>query len=366
MYSSLGSEFEVVGFTTYAHNFDLRDIPFAVHRSFSWGQLLRSRVARSVVTRMIGDYHDIQGLRRALTGFNVVHAAESFYYCTYQVARLKQQLGFRLAVTAWENIPFAANRPATRRIKQLVFQETDRFLAASERARTALLLEGVAEEKIRVQWPGVDTTHFRPMQKDESLLARWSCTPDDFIVLFVAHLYHQKGIFDLLYAFYLLRKRTGLSNLKLLIAGDGPERRAVLETIASLGLDTYVRLLGGHRYSDMPAIHNLADIFVLPSQPTPAWQEQFGYVLAESMACGKPVIGTLSGSIPEVIGEAGVLVQPADPTSLASALAGLLSSPTRRADLGAHARQRAEQLFSVLTVASQLERHYHELLCHEP
>lgn len=365
MYAQLGSQCEVVGFTTYANNFDLREIPFAVRRSFSWGQLLRPRVARSAITRTFGDYHDMQGLRRALAGFHVVHGVESFYYCTYQAARLKQKLGFRLILTVWENIPFAANLPATRRIKQVVFRETDRFLAVSERARTALLLEGADEEKIHIQWPGVDTTHFRPMQKDERLLSRWGCTPDDFIILYVAHLYRQKGIFDLLYAFHLLRNRTAHRGLTLLIAGTGPEQRAIRETVAALELRGCVRLLGGHTYSDMPAIHNLADVFVLPSHPTPLWQEQFGYVLAESMSCGKPVISTLCGSIPEVVGDAGLLTQPADPTALAAALTDLVSSPARRADLGARARQRAESMFSIPMVASQLERHYHDLLSRE-
>jgi glycosyltransferase involved in cell wall biosynthesis len=111
----------------------------------------------------------------------------------------------------------------------------------------------------------------------------------------------------------------------------------------------------------MPLIHNLADVFVLPSQPALRWQEQFGYVLVESMACGKPVLSTESGSIAEVVGNAGVLVPPNDYLALSRALERLIGSSSLRQELGTKARSRAEEMFDVRRVALQFKNHYENL-----
>lgn len=357
----LRTTYDIVGFTSYFHNFDLNEIPIEIHRLISWGQLAWVRPARALVQAVLGDYHDLANLRRHLGGFAIVHTAETGYYSTYQAACLKAQLGFRLVVTVWENIPFLRNSERARKHKERVFRETDLFLAISQKAREGLILEGAPAERVVVWMPGIDTHHFRPTPKDHSLLRQFGCNPDDQIVLYVAHLYRQKGIFDLLYAFKSALARKGKATLKLLIAGRGPEQRSVEETVRQLDLQEVVRVIGSHPYSRMPAIHNLADIFVLGSQPTPEWQEQFGYVLVESMACGKAVVSTLSGSIPEVVGAAGILVPPADFSSLADAIVSLVNSPATREALGAKGRARAEQYFDATIAARRLHDEYDRL-----
>jgi glycosyltransferase involved in cell wall biosynthesis len=358
---ALRMTYDIVGFTSYLHNFDLNEIPIEIHKLISWGQLAWARPARALVQTILGDYHDLAGLRRHLRGFAIVHTAETGYYSTYQAACLKAQLGFRLVVTVWENIPFLRNSGHARKHKERVFRETDLFLAISQTARECLILEGAPAEKVVVWMPGIDTHHFRPMPKDLSLLRQFGCEPDDEIVLHIAHLYRQKGIFDLLYAFKSVLARKWNPKLKLLIAGRGPEHRAVQETVRQLNLQEAVRLIGSHPYSRMPAIHNLADIFVLGSHPTPEWQEQFGYVLVESMACGKAVVSTLSGSIPEVVGAAGILVPPADFSSLADAIVSLINSPATRESLGTKARARTEQYFDAAMAARRLHDEYDRL-----
>jgi alpha-maltose-1-phosphate synthase len=366
-FSPLAGRYDLVGFGSTGNNFDTSEIPFPVRSLFSIGQSVRSRAARALLERWWGDYHDLQGLKRALQGFNIVHTAETMYYCSYQTALLKRRLGFKLAVTVWENIPFNYNAPATRRIKETVFREADVFFAVSRRTRDVLVLEGVPADRIVVQMPGIDIDHFSPRPKDPRLLARFGCTPDDLLVLFVAHLYVQKGVYDLLFAVYTLLRRHGARvPIKLLIAGRGPEAAGLRRLISQLNLGQHVRLIGPHPYSAMPAIHALADVFALPSQPIRRWQEQFGYVLVESMACGKPVVTTTSGSIPEVVGDAAVLVPPADYLALAEALDALLSSPDRRAELGRSARSRALTTFDTRQVAQQFQKQYEHLLAGNP
>ncbi len=362
-FSPLMDTYDIVGFASYGHNFNVGEIPFKVKKLFSFGQSLRMRLLRKPMIHFLGDLHDLQGLGAALRGFDVVHSAETSSHYTYQAAKVKEQLKFKLVVTVWENIPFLHHLPATERCKKVVFEKTDLFLAVSQRAKEALILEGVPEYKIKIQMSGIDTTHFSPASKDPELLNRFGCGKDEIIVLYVANLYREKGIYDLLFAFRHLLNRSGSrKKIKLLIAGKGRERDNILHWIQYLQMDDYVKLIGSHSYDVMQKIHNLADIFVLPSLPIPTWQEQFGYVLIESMACGKPVISTMSGSIPEVVGDSGVFVQPNDFLSLANALENLIQDEQKRKELGERGRERAEMNFDAAKMALQYKNHYDSLL----
>ena len=79
---------------------------------------------------------------------------------------------------------------------------------------------------------------------------------------------------------------------------------------------------------------------------TPSLYEGFGLPAAEAMSCGAPVVVTDGGALPEIVGDAGVVVPKADSAALARAIATLLDNPVHRAELGAAARQRARKAFS--------------------
>lgn len=362
-FTPLLEEFDIVGFTSYGHNFDISAVPFPVRKLFSLQQLAHARILRNSIARLIGGHHDLQGLETALRGFDIVHSAENTYYCTYQAARAKREAKFKLVVTVWENIPFLYHSQMVARNKKEIFDAADLFLPVSNRAKEVLILEGAPQEKIKVQMPGIDTQHFRPMSKDTQLLQKFGCSEEDRIVLFAGNLNREKGIFDLIVAFLPMLDRLEPSkNIKLLLAGKGRDENALRQLIRQLHLENNVLLIGSHSYATMPHIHNLADVFVLPSVPIPTWQEQFGYVLVESMACGKAVISTLSGSIPEVVADTAVLVPPNDFISLASAIENLLADDQKRIELGNRGRTRAETLFDSRRVAQQIKNHYESVL----
>jgi glycosyltransferase involved in cell wall biosynthesis/GT2 family glycosyltransferase len=113
----------------------------------------------------------------------------------------------------------------------------------------------------------------------------------------------------------------------LRVAGEGPERENLLGQAEALGAAQRVELLG---YCDDPAMvdfYRSIDVLVVPSLPAPGWQEQFGRVVVEAMAAGVPVVASRSGALPEVVGDAGVLVPPGDPAALHEALATLQEEP---------------------------------------
>jgi len=320
------------------------------------------RVGAGLFRRWYSAGFFLTGLEEHLSSFDVVHTAETFHGFSVQPARLRWLLDtFRLVVTHWENLPFAHEElPQARAVKQRVRETADLFLATSERSALALRLEGVGPERVRVVYPGIDLERFQPQPKDAALLAEWALADDALVLLFVGRLVREKGVYELLHAFRMLRESHPAVTLHYV--GDGPERRGLQQRANDLGIGAAVFVRPAVPYSDMPAVHNLADVFCLPSVPAPKWQEQFGMVVAESMACGKPVVSTLSGSIPEVVGDAGALVQPGDPLSLAEALQRLVDSPALRQERGAAGRERAAALFDANNTARQIAEAYRAVL----
>lgn len=155
-------------------------------------------------------------------------------------------------------------------------------------------------------------------------------------VLCVAKMYPRKGIDDLLKAWVQIVKIVPEAQLR--IVGDGQEETRYRQLAMDLHQSNdSVIFAGPVRPTELKAEYAACDIFCLPSR-----QEGFGIVYLEAMATGRPVIGTTAGAIPEVVGDAGILVPPRDPQALAEALIQLLQSAHLRRDYAAKARARAE------------------------
>ena len=278
------------------------------------------------------------GLDDHLAGAALVHAAELGTWFSAQAARLKAQLGYRLVVTVWETIPWrdAYRWPRERRYRRAVLEAADLFLPATERARDALLLEGIAADRIELCPPGVDLERFRDARAAPAERHR---------VLSAGRLVWEKGHQDVLRAVAALRG--GLAgrardDVELLIVGSGPERARLERYAAELGVSGAVEFRDTVPYAEMPALYASASALVLASLPTKTWEEQFGMVLVEALASGTPVLTTASGAIPEVAGGDAELFAPGDWMELARLL-----------ERGVLARQPAERS---RVDASRLER----------
>jgi glycosyltransferase involved in cell wall biosynthesis len=134
------------------------------------------------------------------------------------------------------------------------------------------------------------------------------------------------------------------------IVGDGPDRPLLEQEIARIGLNARVRVRGFVSHEDLPNIFRSLDIVCVPSLPTPRWIEQFGRVAVEAMASGVPVVASNVGSLPEVVGDAGILLPPGDSDALADALRRLADQPCLRATMSRLGRERAE-LYSWSNIA---------------
>jgi phosphatidylinositol alpha-1,6-mannosyltransferase len=164
-------------------------------------------------------------------------------------------------------------------------------------------------------------------------------------VLSVARMYARKRMGDLLEAAALLRE--GIPDLKVRIAGKGPEWDALRAQRATLGLTDTVSLLGDISPADLFEAYANADVFCLPSV-----QEGFGIVFLEAMVAGLPIVACRAAAVPEVVldGHTGLLAAPRDPAALAGALRALIADPARARALGRAGARRAGQ-FGLVPVA---------------
>ena len=112
----------------------------------------------------------------------------------------------------------------------------------------------------------------------------------------------------------------------------------------------------------IPAFLHEMDVVVVPSRTRPNWKEQFGRVIVEAMSCGVPVVGSDSGEIPNVIGDAGLTFAEGDVAALAMQLGKLLNDPSLRSGLSEAGRQRVLALYTQRQIAAQTVELYREVI----
>ncbi len=211
------------------------------------------------------------------------------------------------------------------RAERATLPRIDLVRAFNEGVREVLAARGFPAERVRVVPLSVDPAVFHPQPADE---LRATLSPHGKLLIgYVGRLVPEKGI-DL-----LLRAVAEHSDaLALCIVGSGcaeDELRALASSLPGLE----VRWIPHVPSAEVAHYLSAFDAMVLPSRGIPTWQEQFGRVLIEAMACGTPVVGSSSGAIPEVIGDAGLIFQDEDHRSLAGTLARLSADEALRVEL---------------------------------
>jgi glycosyltransferase involved in cell wall biosynthesis len=185
---------------------------------------------------------------------------------------------------------------------------------------------GTDPDKITVVYPGYDDTVFRPVRDEkaiEEIKAKYDIAGD--YILFVGTLQPRKNLIRLIGAYWKLE----VGNWKLVIAGKkGWLYREIFQQVEKLGLEGKVVFTGYVPEGDLPALLSGARLFVFPSL-----YEGFGLPVLEALACGTPVVCSNVSSLPEVAGDAAVLVDPLDVEGLAAALERVLGDEELRAEL---------------------------------
>jgi glycosyltransferase involved in cell wall biosynthesis len=362
-YEPLLNHHNITAYHTDFNYYDIRDIKIPKKKLKSLEISLGLHIGKlwKLPVHLIGLQWYMIGLENQLRFADVINTAETHNAFSYQAVKAKRKYGAKLIVHQEENISFNHERcPLTKYIKSVTKKYADLFIATTKRCEEALTVEGVPEGRIVVIPHGIDLNLFKPAGKDRLLLQKLSLNEDDFIISFIGRLVKEKGIYDIIYAFDKLIKdrRFDKERIKLVFVGRGSEEENIMQLAYRLGISAKVKFAGTYPYSEMPKIHNLADVTVLPSVPTRGWREQFPRVLLEAMASGKPVISTLSDSIPEERDIGGILIQPGNPPLLYKTLKGLILNDSKRVELGKLARKKIEEKYDAKMIATRLKEVY--------
>ena len=211
------------------------------------------------------------------------------------------------------------------------------IIADSQATRNDLVRHyGVKPEKIRVVYLGCDPS-FRPLEGPDRLATmRQRLGLAENYILYLGTLQPRKNVPRLLQAYAVARQRYGLRHQLVLAGQPGWRAEAVEEQVSRLGLDENVRRVGYVPEEEVQALLCGATALVLPSL-----YEGFGLPALEAMACGTPVIASSVSSLPEVVGDAGRLLNPCDVESWAATMSELSESESLRANLRERGLRRA-------------------------
>jgi len=205
-----------------------------------------------------------------------------------------------------------------------LFRRAHRIFAVSDSTRDDLLHRyGIAECRIEVVRSGVDPRFREYDRNDPNMLAvkEKYGLPYSFI-LYLGAFEPRKNIVAIVRAYNVLRKarHPELSKTALVLAGvSGWKERELLRAVDHSPFRANIMLPGFVEDDDKPAFYNLASAFVYPSV-----YEGFGFPALEALSCGTPVITSNSSSLPEVVGDAGILIDPHRPDELFRALEAVL------------------------------------------
>ena len=219
------------------------------------------------------------------------------------------------------------------------YRQVDRFIAASEAIRRMLIADGVPEDRTVTVHEGVDVERIvgtPPVNVHEAFWLPHQAPIVGNVAALVAH----KGQRHLIEAAHLVVR--DLPDVRFVILGEGELREALEHQVRELHLEKHV-LLPGFRTDVIGCIKGF-DLFAMSSIT-----EGLGTSLLDAMACGRPIVATSAGGIPEVVadGDTGLLVPPRDDRAMARAMVDLLNDRGRRERMGAAGLARARARFTV-------------------
>jgi len=282
----------------------------------------------------------------------VVHIDEEPYnFATFHAMRLAQQQQAHALFFTWQNL-YRRYPPPFRQIELYNYKHTAAALAGNREAADVLKQKGYAGPVHIIPQFGFDTDIYR-----RSELRPTRAAHDPFTLGFIGRLKEEKGLPLMVEALTYLPEYC-----RVLFVGNGPMKSILQEQATRLNVADRVIFKPGVSTHEVPREMERLDVLVLPSLTRPNWKEQFGRVLPEAMSCETPVIGSSSGEIPYVIGDAGLVFNEGDAQELSACVKRLLDDPVFYADLAKRGRQRVLEHYTQGQIARQTYEVYREMI----
>jgi len=286
--------------------------------------------------------------------WDLVHIDEEpFNLASYHVLKACRKYQIPAIFATYQNIN-KSYPPPFNFFERYVFENSAGGIALNAEGLDLLRDRGFGKAAAYIP-TGVDATVFC---KQDAIGLRRDLVPEgSFIVGYVGRIHPSKGLDTLVKAFALLPESS-----VLMLAGRGSHQAALERLIHGLGLTKRVRWVPWVESSQVAEYMNALDVLVLPSRTCRNWKEQFGRVLVEAMACETCVVGSDSGDIPNVIGDAGLVFHEGNDRELAQHLRQLMDDRILRKDLGRRGRQRVLERFAYEKVARD-SADFYERIC---
>jgi glycosyltransferase involved in cell wall biosynthesis len=290
-------------------------------------------------------------------GWDVVHCwEEPFVLAGAQVAAWTPPEA-RLVYATFQNLP-KRYPPPFAWAERYALRRAAGWVAFGETVHEALRVRhGYDHLPVAVISPGVDTGLFRPDAQAGARVRNALGWRDDGppVIGFLGRFVAEKGLRTLMSALDAAREPR-----RALIVGGGAMEGELRAWAAGRG--DAVRIVTGVPHHEVPAYLNAMDVLCAPSMTTPRWKEQLGRMLIEAMACGVAVIGSDSGEIPHVVGDAGMIVPEADEAGWTCAINRLLADAAHRSALADAGLQRVGAQFALPVVARRHLEFFRSLL----
>ena len=309
--------------------------------------------ARPVPVRFNGQYHFYlyRGLSHMLREVapDIVHIDEEPYNpAGVQAQRAAERVGARTVFVVLQNL-LRRYPPPYSMIEQYNYRHTAHIIACNAPAGQVVRAKGYRGPLSTFSVYGIDPDLYVPTLR--------AAPRDRFVIGYIGRLVMYKGLGVLIEA---LSGLPAACHLRLL--GSGPDADTLKRLATEHGVTERVTFAAPVAASEIPRELGEMDVLALPSLTQPNWMEQFGRVLIEAMACEVPVVGSDSGEIPHVIGDAGLIVPEGSVERLRAALLRLYEEPETCSRLARLGRERVLAHYTQEQVARQIVEVYQQVL----
>lgn len=297
------------------------------------------------------------------TQYDIIHDNQSLCYALCDLERQGQPIvttfhhpitrDLQLALDAepkWQMRLFIKRWYSFLKMQKKVVRKLQHVVTVSDNSRHDIAADfDVDAASLDLIYNGIDTTRFKPNDKVERIYGRILCTASADAPL--------KGLRYLLKAFALIRNDH--PELSLVVIGKPKAGEATDRLIDELALRDVIVFKHGLSNDEMVEQMQSAEMVVCPSL-----YEGFGLPAGEAMACATPVISSDGGALPEVVGDAGIVVPKANSKALADAIVSLHNDSERLVQLGQYGRERIVKNFSWQVAAREFTYYYYKVMAH--